>query len=145
MKGLNFVDRKIKRFPGKRCIIFLDPSTIIILTCIVQFGWGSVQYVHWRILHGHTLFSCWVRCLLWTFSWQFLLAHATCWKGQDSKWIYSTNKTKTTLVWVLAPCSPWEVKNDQAHRLHVLASSGSNLSYICGFVNSTDENNNLCW
>ena len=63
-----------------------------------------MQYVHWRILHGHTLFSCCVRCLLWTFSWQFLLGHATCWKGQDSKWICSTNKNKTISVghWFLA-------------------------------------------
>ena len=123
----------------------LDPSTITILTCIMQSGWGSVQYVHWRILHGHTLFSCCVRCLLWTFSWQFLLAHATCWKRQDSKWICSTNKTKTTSVWALVPNSPWEVKNDQAHHLYVLASTCRNLSNVCGFVISTDENNDLCW
>ena len=91
---LMFLTEILKYFLPRGVLFPMDSFTVTILTCIMQCGWGSVQYIHWRILHGHTLFSCCVRCLLWTFSEQFSLAHATCWKGQDSKWICSKNKTK---------------------------------------------------
>ena len=70
----------------------VNSMTITVLTSIWHSGWGSKQWMHSRILHRHSLFSCCFRCLLWTILSQFLLVHVTWWKGQDPKWACSTKK-----------------------------------------------------
>lgn len=97
-----------------------NSMTVTVPTSIWHSGWGLKQWMHWRILHRHSLFSCCFRCLLWTILPQFLLVHATGWKGQDPKWACSKKKhkrefhlkliglQKSTLPWlgVLTTVSP---------------------------------------
>lgn len=60
-------------------------------TCIWHSGHRSSQCLHRLILHGH-LCACDCRRPLWTFASHLSLVHATSWKRQDPKWIYSTNE-----------------------------------------------------